>query len=124
MDMQWFLTKRMDKFLLLKMKLLSAGENWGGHHSKFDADGHCVRITWEFFSGWILYQVVNFFPTAHYPDSAICDCLVIKLSVFCRLELFDIALVFCPYAWSSSVHSNSGVHAVVSSFFWTSDSIL
>ena len=41
MDVLWILIKRMEKFLLLKMKLLAAGENGGGHHSKFDADGHC-----------------------------------------------------------------------------------
>jgi hypothetical protein len=56
-----------------------------------------VRIAWELFHGIWMDTLLSskFLNTARYPDSASCDCLVINLLGLCRLELFDIALVFC-----------------------------
>jgi len=43
----------LDKFLLLKMKPVAVGENGVSTKINLMQMDHCVRIAWEFFSGWI-----------------------------------------------------------------------
>jgi len=58
----------LDKFLLLKMKPVAAGENGGQHHGKIDADGslctNCLEILLWMDIGCVICSF-----TAHYPAS-------------------------------------------------------